>query len=69
MLAEIFATGLANHQRSGGAGGVSLWSINTVWAFLWEKARITDFGCHRDGKTLAASLDSQNRTGKDYGFC
>jgi transposase len=33
------------------------WSINSVWAFLSEKARITVFGCHKDGKTLAALLD------------
>jgi transposase len=33
------------------------WSINSVWSFLSEKARITIFGCHKDGKTLAALLD------------
>ena len=32
------------------------WSINSVWAFLSEKARITVFGCHKDGETLAALL-------------
>ena len=32
------------------------WSINSVWAFLSEKARLTIFGCHKDGETLAVLL-------------
>ena len=32
------------------------WSINSVWAFLSEQARITVFGCHKDGDTLAVLL-------------
>lgn len=32
------------------------WSINSVWAFLSEKARVTVFGCHKDGETLAVLL-------------
>ena len=32
------------------------WSINSVWAFLSEKARITIFGCHKDGETLEVLL-------------
>lgn len=32
------------------------WSINSVWAFLSEKARLTVFGCHKDGDTLAVLL-------------
>lgn len=32
------------------------WSINSVWAFLSEKARLTIFGCHKDGDTLAVLL-------------
>ena len=32
------------------------WSINSVWAFLSEKARVTIFGCHKDGETLAVLL-------------
>lgn len=33
------------------------WSINSVWAFLSEKVRITLFGCHKDGATLEALID------------
>lgn len=40
------------------------WSINSVWAFLSEKARITVFGCHKDGETLAALLDKDEFKGK-----
>ena len=32
------------------------WSINSVWAFLSEKARVTIFGCRKDGETLAVLL-------------
>lgn len=32
------------------------WSINSVWAFLSEKARVTIFGCRKDGDTLAVLL-------------
>jgi transposase len=33
------------------------WSLNSVWAFLSEKARVTFFGVHKDAATLAAILD------------
>ncbi len=33
------------------------WSINSVWAFLSEKARVTVFGCNKDGQTLATLLN------------
>ncbi|MFM7037175.1 MAG: hypothetical protein ACKO2L_05570 [Planctomycetaceae bacterium] len=29
------------------------WSINSVWAFLSKHARITVFGCRKDGETLS----------------
>jgi transposase len=32
------------------------WSINSVWTFLSEKARVTVFGCHKDGETLEVLL-------------
>ena len=32
------------------------WSINSVWAFLSEKARLTIFGCRKDAGTLAVLL-------------
>jgi transposase len=34
------------------------WSINSVWAFLSEKARVLLFGVHRDGATLKTILDA-----------
>jgi transposase len=33
------------------------WSLNSVWAFLSEKARLLLFGVHKDAQTLAALLD------------
>lgn len=33
------------------------WSINSVWAFLSEKVRITLFGCRKDGATLETLID------------
>lgn len=32
------------------------WSINSVWAFLSERARVTVFGCRKDGETLDVLL-------------
>jgi transposase len=33
------------------------WSINSVWAFLSEKARVVLFGVHKDAETLHRLLD------------
>ena len=33
------------------------WSINSVWAFLSESARVLIFGVHKDAETLAKVLD------------
>jgi transposase len=33
------------------------WSLNSVWAFLSEKARVLLFGVHKDAATLQAVLD------------
>ena len=33
------------------------WSVNSVWAFLSEKARVLLFGVHKDAKTLQEILD------------
>src|ERR1022692_3612251 len=33
------------------------WSINSVWAFLSEKARVLFFGVHKDAETLETILD------------
>jgi transposase len=35
------------------------WSINSVWAFLSEKARVVLFGVHKDAATLEQFLDPQ----------
>ena len=32
------------------------WSLNSVWAFLSEKARVLIFGCRKDASTLAQIL-------------
>jgi transposase len=39
------------------------WSINSVWTFLSEKARVLLFGVHKDAKTLEAILDPATFTG------
>jgi len=39
------------------------WSINSVWAFLSEKARILLFGVHKDAATLQQLLDPETFAG------
>ena len=39
------------------------WSLNSVWAFLSEKARLTIFGCRKDGQTLAVLLKKETFQG------
>jgi transposase len=39
------------------------WSINSVWAFLSEKARLLFFGVHKDAATLKEILDPQTFAG------
>jgi transposase len=39
------------------------WSINSVWAFLSEKARVVFFGVHKDAKTLEQVLDPKTFAG------
>jgi transposase len=39
------------------------WSINSVWAFLSEKARVLLFGVHKDADTLEKILDPQTFAG------
>jgi transposase len=39
------------------------WSINSVWAFLSEKARVVFFGVHKDADTLEQVLDPQTFAG------
>ena len=33
------------------------WSLNSVWAFLSEKVRVSSFGVHKDAATLKKVLD------------
>ena len=40
------------------------WSIHSVWVFLSEKARLTIFGCRKDGATLAVLLQKETFAGK-----
>lgn len=39
------------------------WSINSVWAFLSEKARVFFFGVHKDAETLKQILDAATFAG------
>jgi transposase len=39
------------------------WSINSVWAFLSEKARVLFFGVHKDADTLKEILDPETFAG------
>jgi transposase len=39
------------------------WSINSVWAFLSEKARVVLFGVHKDAQTLEQLLDPKTFKG------
>lgn len=39
------------------------WSINSVWAFLSEKARVLVFGCRKDADTLAQVLSKDHFAG------
>lgn len=39
------------------------WSINSVWAFLSDTARVLVFGCRKDGQTLATLLAKEDFAG------
>lgn len=39
------------------------WSLNSVWAFLSEKARVIVFGCRKDANTLAQILPKESFAG------
>src|SRR6476661_5124697 len=51
VLCTLLANALVVHTDE------TSWSINSVWAFLSEKARVLLFGVHKDAATLAALLD------------
>jgi transposase len=51
VLCTLMANSLVVHTDE------TSWSINSVWAFLSEKARLLLFGVHKDADTLASLLD------------
>ena len=51
ILCTLLANSLVVHADE------TSWSINSVWAFLSEKARVLLFGVHKDADTLEKVLD------------
>jgi len=51
ILCTLLANSLVVHTDE------TSWSLNSVWAFLSEKARVLFFGVHKDAATLQAILD------------
>jgi transposase len=51
VLCTLLANSLVVHTDE------TSWSLNSVWAFLSEKARVLFFGVHKDADTLKAILD------------
>ena len=51
VLCTLLANSLVVHTDE------TSWSLNSVWAFLSEKARLLLFGVHKDAATLEAILD------------
>jgi len=58
---EILCTLLANSMVV--HADETSWSINSVWAFLSENARIFFFGVHKDGETLEQILSPESFEG------
>jgi transposase len=58
---EILCTLLANSAVV--HADETSWSLNSVWAFLSEKARLLFFGVHKDAETLKQILDPATFTG------
>ena len=57
VLCTLLANSLVVHADETG------WSINSVWAFLSEKARLLFFGVHKDSDTLKEILDPKTFAG------
>jgi transposase len=57
VLCTLLANSLVVHADE------TSWSINSVWAFLSEKARVLLFGVHKDAKTLEQILDPHTFAG------
>lgn len=51
ILCTLLANSLVVHTDE------TSWSLNSVWAFLSEKARVLFFGVHKDAETLKVILD------------
>ena len=58
---EVLCTLLANSMVVN--ADETSWSLNSVWAFLSEKARVLLFGVHKDADTLKLILDPATFTG------
>jgi transposase len=56
-LCTLLANSLVVHSDE------TSWSINSVWAFLSEQARVLLFGVHKDAETLQQILDPHTFTG------
>ncbi|MGH6628804.1 MAG: IS66 family transposase, partial [Burkholderiales bacterium] len=57
VLCTLLANSLVVHSDE------TSWSINSVWAFLSEKARLLFFGVHKDAETLEQILDPRTFAG------
>ena len=57
VLCTLLANSLVVHADE------TSWSINSVWAFLSEKARVLLFGVHKDADTLKELLDPKTFAG------
>jgi hypothetical protein len=57
VLCTLLANSLIVHTDE------TSWSINSVWAFLSEKARVLFFGVHKDADTLKKILDPETFAG------
>jgi transposase len=57
VLCTLLANSLVVHADE------TSWSLNSVWAFLSEKARVLLFGVHKDADTLKKLLDPETFAG------
>jgi transposase len=57
VLCTLLANSLVVHADE------TSWSLNSVWAFLADKARVLLFGVHKDAETLEKILDPQTFAG------
>ena len=57
LLCTLLANSLVVHADE------TRWSLNSVWAFLSEKARVVLFGVHKDAGTLQKVLDPASFAG------